>query len=200
MTIAKQSGFLFIGSWKRAAADVQILLRRSLFRPTEADGEETMSQLCTYCRRATGRIYCQDCIDLDGHDQFVPMYCTVDCQMRDAPRHEAECRIHEKVLYRAADTLRKAFLISRELAFEWEILSVTAEPSQPLSLEVIEREDFYVGPVPDLVFGNLNENDKESKEKVYSYCACEMALGIWGKFLNLLLEGYQDPRQLQKLG
>ena len=158
-----------------------------------------MSNLCARCKNGLQeRILCSGCLDVidePPYDSNAPRYCSIKCLKLDAQDHEPHCGIHEKVLRRAAETAKEAFMIFRELAYEDKITQIEWT-RKPILLLAAEREDFYVGPVDDSFLSHPRD-----QETILSYCACETALGLWGTFFYLLLEGCRNAvPSLHKFG
>lgn len=142
---------------------------------------------CSHCSRPTTAT-CARCdlsppITLDAQPTTT-YYCSSACQAAAWPTHKDVCKALQarRSLYRAADTIQKAFLIYREKVFERlftkvhekdGILYLTESPS----IDVLE-------PFPEELVKN-----RRDREAVLTHLASMDALGWMNNLIKIMLEG-----------
>ena len=148
-----------------------------------------MARPCAICDKPS-TFCCQGCTDVPGQDepeQNAPWYCSDECAEAHSPAHEPQCDVHEKVLRRAVQIVKKAWITFRENSFEARVEIRGRDASNIPEIYEHWRDDFFVGPID---FQTIT--DQKEREAILALNNCGTTVFIWGKVLYAFLEGLNE--------
>ena len=145
--------------------------------------------LCARCQKSASRV-CAGCKSSPSiavtPELLTIYYCSRECQVADWPAHKPLCKASSsrRSLYRAADTIQKAFFIYREVVFDKLFTKVEEKNGLLLLTEgYYARNDIFV-PFPiTLVKTELD------RQAILTHLTCTDALGWLHDFISKILEG-----------
>ena len=121
--------------------------------------------VCSNCTKRAGAV-CVACKaspspDFTSHGTAI-YYCSKACQIAAWPKHKASCKNSQSIrsLYRAAETIQKAFYIFREKTFDKLITKVEEKDNFLLLTEgYYEKNEVFV-PFPEALV--KDERDRQA--------------------------------------
>ncbi|MCJ1386148.1 hypothetical protein MMC17_009274 [Xylographa soralifera] len=147
------------------------------------------NSLCARCHKFANRV-CAGCKSSPSYAAtpriLTVYYCSRECQVADWLAHKPYCKASSsrRSLYRAADTIQKAFLIYREVVFDKLFTKVEERNGLLLLTEgCYARDDIFVPFPKTLVKTELD------RQAILTHLTCNDALGWMHDFISKILEG-----------
>ncbi|MCJ1438853.1 hypothetical protein MMC27_008243 [Xylographa pallens] len=148
------------------------------------------NSLCARCKKSASRV-CAGCKSSPSiavtPELLTVYYCSRECQVADWLVHKPFCKASSsrRSLYRAADTIQKAFLIYREVVFDKLFTKVEEKNGLLLLTEGCYARDDILVPFPK----TLVKTDLD-RQAILTHLTCTDALGWLYDFISKMLEGF----------
>ena len=159
---------------------------------------EAATERCASCNKVLateGGLTCQKCLngcDINGRP-FSTRYCNFRCQENNRQAHYTVCKNKNirKSLYRAGEILQEAFLMYREIAWAWNIVSL-----HHAGARIYCDQGATKGVGPFFEFPAHLVPDEGDRRALLSYCGCVAAQEMFVEMGNKLLTGVTPSQHL----
>lgn len=161
--------------------------------PAEAStsAAERSTARCSNCGKHAIRT-CMGCKNAPRYGDFPRniVYCNSSCQKLDWKNHKTACKKLQarKILYRAADTIQRAWYVFREHTFDNNIKKIEEDGK---FLRLIDGP--YDADIPKIgghffPFPNALVKNERDKKAILTVTMCDDAVGYLHKFIKELIE------------